>query len=167
MGVAKDGDASGKLIGIEILRFLSAFAILIWHYQYFAWTSEGMAIERTQQPFYRFLAPLYDHGALGVHVFWCISGLIFFFKYFAPLREGRVSARTFALNRFSRLYPLHLTTLLAVAALQAAFTATHGFALAFPFNDLRHFVLNVLLVSGWGFEKGYSLTGRSGRCRSS
>ena len=59
------------------------------------------------------------------------------------------------MRRFSRLYPLHFATLLFVAA---AFLAFGPYIYE---SDAYHFVLNVLLASSIGFEKGYSFNGPS------
>ena len=46
--------SENKLISIETLRFLSAFAILIVHYQHFAYENDTLSVlfNRTNQPFY-------------------------------------------------------------------------------------------------------------------
>lgn len=89
-------------------------------------------------------------------MFWAISGFIFFFKYFDRLSRGAIGAGDFFVARFSRLYPLHFATLLLVLGLQLAFLARHGQFFVYPYNDLRHFVLNLLFISGWGLQKGDS-----------
>jgi peptidoglycan/LPS O-acetylase OafA/YrhL len=62
----------------------------------------------------------------------------------------------FVANRFARLYPLHLLTLLIVAALQyVAFVRFGAFAI-FDANDTYDFFLNLCMISGWGFEHGAS-----------
>jgi peptidoglycan/LPS O-acetylase OafA/YrhL len=48
-----------ELAGIELLRFLSAFAILVWHYQHFFFVGkfdDALALEiRASLPFYSIL----------------------------------------------------------------------------------------------------------------
>src|SRR5476649_1334315 len=60
-----------KLLGLELLRFVSAFAVLVFHYQHFVY--QGLAkpanFVRAQQPLYSVLALLYEHGFEGVRVF--------------------------------------------------------------------------------------------------
>ena len=108
-----------RLLGIEILRFISAFSILIWHYQHFSFIADTpVNFEKEQQPFYSVLKIFYDHGHLGVNVFWCISGFIFFWKYRETLSSGIVDGKKFLIARFSRLYPLHFVTLIIVMMLQ-------------------------------------------------
>src|SRR6218665_1310018 len=106
------------LLGLELMRFACALAVLVWHYQHFYYVGGvPVGFSREAQPWFQWLQPLYHHGFLGVQAFWCLSGFIFFWKYAQPVAGGRVAGWRFAALRFSRLYPLHLLTLLAVAAL--------------------------------------------------
>src|SRR5262245_41076944 len=85
-----------KLLGIELLRFLSAVAVLIFHYQHLFFVGASQVdFDRTQQPFYRFLSLFYSYGFHGVQVFWCISGFIFFWKYGATVAQRKVDGRSF------------------------------------------------------------------------
>lgn len=93
------------------------------------------------------------HGALAVHFFWILSGFIFFHVY---KNRQDVALRTFFVNRFSRLYPLHFLTLCLVAALQWVNMGIFGYFQIYPMNDIWHFVLNLFMASHWGFQKGYS-----------
>lgn len=149
-------DKAPKLVGIEFLRFICAFSVLVWHFQHFAFQKTGIEIQRAEQPFYWLLKPFYNFGAFGVNIFWCISGFIFFFKYFDALSRREVPFREFFINRFSRLYPLHILTLFVVAGLQPVFYAIHDYFFVYPYNDIRHFILNVFFVSYWGMESGHS-----------
>jgi len=149
-------EAEARIVGIEFLRFVSALSVLVWHYQHFAYSAGAITLLRSEQPFHALLFPFYEHGALGVQMFWCISGFIFFAKYHESLASGRASFRTFAVNRFSRLYPLHLLTLLLVAGLQPLYSAAHGEFFVYPFNDAWHFLLNALFISEWGLSSGHS-----------
>jgi peptidoglycan/LPS O-acetylase OafA/YrhL len=146
-----------KLIGVEVLRFISAITVLLWHYQHFSYVgSKPTQFVREQQPFFALLSPLYEHGLYGVQVFWCISGFIFFWKYATDLSAGRVSWKNFAVARFSRLYPLHVLTLLAVAALQFIYFSRHGYYFVYQANDVYHFMLQLGMASNWSPDFGYS-----------
>lgn len=153
----KGGD--GKLLGLELLRFAAAFAVLVWHYQHFAFDGAAIAVQRSAQPFYAVLRPFYEYGWYGVQVFWSISGFIFFWRYRDSVSSGAVGARRFFVLRFSRLYPLHLATLLLVAVLQAIYTARAGHHFVYPNNDGFHFVLHLLMASNWSTQSGYSFNG--------
>ena len=154
------GAGDDRLVGIELLRFAAAFGVLIWHYQNFLIGAlDHPEFIRSSQPFWAVLAPLYSYGNAGVQLFWCISGFIFTWKYLAPINAGSVSLGRFLWLRFSRLYPLHLVTLLLVAALNAAYFAGHGSYFLYQVNDLRHFLLNLGFASYWGFQSDYSFNG--------
>ena len=87
-------------------------------------------------------------------LFFALSGFIFFWLYAEAITERRVSAREFFVLRFSRLYPLHLATLLAVAAEQTLFLHLTGRYFVYGGNDGYHFLLNLGMASSWGFERG-------------
>jgi len=145
-----DSDGHDKLSGIELLRFVSAVSVLLWHYQHFSFQG-GISVDfvADRQPYYFLLKPFYTYGALGVHAFWCISGFIFFWKYGDAIANGMTSARTFFILRFSRLYPLHLATLLIVALLQATYAWHAGKYFVYQANDLGNFVLQLFMASNW------------------
>ena len=141
---------SHHLLLIELVRFLAALSVLVWHYQHFTFVSfEPVRLVVSEQPFYSVLWPFYERGLLGVQVFWAVSGFIFFWKYKAPLAGRLVDARRFFILRFSRLYPLHLMTLLLVCLLQLVyFSINHGY-FVYGFYDLGHFIAQLLFASNW------------------
>ncbi|VVE73472.1 acyltransferase [Pandoraea captiosa] len=141
----------GRMVGIEILRFFSAFAVLVWHYQHFFFRPETASIEvvRDTQPLYALLHPFYDFGWLGVNVFWTISGFIFFNRYLSKIVARQVSGGLFFLNRFSRLYPLHIVTLVVVALLQTYYVRENHAFFVYPYNTPYDFFVNVIFASGW------------------
>ena len=61
-----------RIVGIEFLRFLSSLSILVWHFQHFS----SVDFEKNTQPFYSFLNFFYEHGSVGVKVFWCFGVLV-------------------------------------------------------------------------------------------
>lgn len=147
--------------GLELLRFLCAVTIITWHYQHFFWVDGDMApwFQRSLQPFYTLLWGAYNWGSYAVEVFWGISGFIFFWKYAQPVRSGQVGARTFFNLRFSRLYPLHVATLVMVVVLQWWYAQGHQGTFVYGNHDLRHFVLHLAMASDWGLDKGLSFNG--------
>ena len=64
--------------------------------------------------------------------------------------------KEFASARFARLYPLHLITLLVIAAIQVISKICTGSYQIVQFNDWWHFFLNLFFISGWGFQDGAS-----------
>ena len=139
-----------KLLGLEAIRFICAVSVLFWHYQHFYYIS-GKPVDfvTDRQPFYSVFSFMYDNGYLGVPVFWCISGFIFFWKYKTAIADRIVGPRKFFLLRFSRLYPLHFATLLLVASLQMVYFSENGSYFIYYKNDLFYFVLQLFMASNW------------------
>lgn len=138
------------MIGIEFLRFFSAISVLIFHYKNF--TYQGLSrfeLNETVFPFHDVLWPFYKYGDYGVQVFWCISGFIFFWKYKGAISNGLMDGRRFLILRFSRLYPLHVLTLVYVGLMQLVYVDVSGQYFACKDNDLFHFVLHLFLASNW------------------
>ena len=151
---------ANKLLGLEALRFLTAFAILVYHYRHFSFVAdkaEGLIPERL--PLYGPLRAFHDSGAFGVWVFWCISGFIFFWKYRDLIADRVIGGWKFFILRFSRLYPLHLATLLLVALLQSAYFDVYGYFFVYQNNDLSHFLTQLFMGSDWGITHGQSFDG--------
>jgi peptidoglycan/LPS O-acetylase OafA/YrhL len=153
--------ARQKLLGLELIRFFSALSVLVWHYQHFYYLGDKPPddLNVEAQPFYGLLAPFYQAGYYGVNLFWCISGFIFYWKYRNSLSERRIGARKFFVLRFSRLYPLHLATLMLVALLQFFYFKMNQTYFVYPGNDAYHFVLQLFFASNWGFQENLSFNG--------
>lgn len=149
-----------RLYSLDVLRGVAAIGTVLWHWQHFFYRGGRPveAFEPSQQPLYAVFFLLYDRGWMGVDLFFCLSGFIFFWLYADEVRSG-LSAADFALRRFARLYPLHLATLLAVAALQLAHSAMAGAPFVYQNNDWPHFGMNLLLANGWGLLPGFSFNG--------
>jgi peptidoglycan/LPS O-acetylase OafA/YrhL len=140
---------------IDLMRGIAAVAVLFCHYKYFYWPrsqAEFTFQDAGRQPFYSVFSLLYEHGDRAVQLFWTISGFVFSAVYIGR----RPDARSFFVNRFSRLYPLHFLTLLAMTVVQLSSQRVLGYFLVTPYNDVYHFVLNLLFIPGWGFERGGS-----------
>jgi len=148
--IALPENRTNKLLGLEAIRFCCALAVLFWHYQHFWFVGgEPVGFDIERQPLYFAFSPLYKYGYFGVTIFWCISGFIFFWKYKRVIADGTVGYAKFLVLRFSRLYPLHLATLLLVAVLQIAYYAHTRQYFVFQKNDLLHFVLQLFFASNW------------------
>lgn len=157
---SRPSSSAPSLLGLELLRFACAISVLVWHYNHFYVAGQAhVGFELRAQPLYGLLQPFYEAGWLGVQVFWALSGFIFFWKYARPVQAGEVRAWRFAVLRFSRLYPLHLLTLLAVAAMAWAHRQAHGVDYVYAFNDWPHFVLQLFLASDWPGRSEWSFNG--------
>jgi len=144
---------------VDGVRGIAALAILLYHYVHFFMSGPNRRAEDgvTQMfPGYDWLWVFYDYGYLAVQVFWLISGFVFAQVYYG----GKASTRSFVVNRFARLYPLHLLTLLVVAALQFAAVQHFGYSLLYANYDLPHFIEQLFMASDWLREDGgYSFNG--------
>ena len=146
-----------RLYTLDTLRGVAALSVVFWHWQHFFYVGDSPSgFDGTRQPFFASLPALYQYGGLAVQLFFSISGFVFFWLFSQGIATGKVTWRSFAVDRFSRLYPLHLLTLGAVAALQLAYTSNHSSFFVYPLNDGYHAALNLLLAPAWGFEKGWS-----------
>ena len=160
LGVPASAPAeASKLLGLELLRFGSALAVLFFHYRHFAQLADMPPVGRATVPFYGLLWPLYEYGQYGVQLFWGISGYIFFWKYGAEIHARAVGARDFFWLRFSRLYPLHIVTLLAVVGLQALHRHIAGFDFVYPTESASLFVRQLFLATDWGPQAPFSFNG--------
>jgi peptidoglycan/LPS O-acetylase OafA/YrhL len=114
---------------------------------------------RPELPFFVPLQLIYTHGASAVEVFWAISGFIFYWRYADWIRTGDIGLWKFAVNRFSRLYPLHLATLIAVAVLQFFYLRSHGSYFIYGDNTPQAFLEHLFFASNWLAGEPYSFNG--------
>ena len=145
-----------RLHSLDAARGLAALSVVVWHWQHMYWMDGFAEVDRDSQPFYAILKPLYEAGFIGVDFFFVLSGFIFYWLYSAAVARGQVSALRFSLARFSRLYPLHLITLLLVVALQAVRPADF----VYPADSWADFAKQLLLVQSWtGIQDGSTFNG--------
>jgi peptidoglycan/LPS O-acetylase OafA/YrhL len=150
-----------RLHSLDALRTVAALAVVLahWPQHFFAVTKFAHPI--SDAPFYEELAGGYSNGATAVTFFFCLSGFIFYWLYSEAVHQGKMGFGAFALLRFSRLYPLHIATLLALVPLVVVFHAMTGADFIYNNNDAYHFGLNVAFIQYWGVEKGLSWNGPS------
>lgn len=92
-------DARPHLRALTGLRFVAAFAVLLYH---------GLSISR-QWPVR--LQSFVEAGHLGVGLFFVLSGFILTYTYHDALITGRATWREFIRARFARIYPVYLLSL--------------------------------------------------------
>src|SRR5262249_13613907 len=125
---------------LDALRGLAALTVVFWHWGHFWFRGDPVdGFSRTMLPFYGLFAPLYDHGWIAVDMFFVLSGFIFFWKYEAAIERRTIGSWRFALLRIARLYPLHILTLISMAALQAVYSRQFGYTFVYDNNDGYHF----------------------------
>jgi peptidoglycan/LPS O-acetylase OafA/YrhL len=141
----------------NFLRGAASLSVLLWHYQHFFY-SVPTPFTPNIQPLYKYLEIFYLNGYFAVQLFWCISGLVLCHAYVV---KPNVNLRGYALARFSRLYPLHLITLLVVALLQILSKSLFDSYQVYFENDFKHFLLNIFFIQSWGLENGFSFNAPS------
>jgi len=158
LGVNGNGATPDRFGLIDISRTLAAFIVVIWHWQLFFFVGERLPadFDRSVQPLYSLLAPFYLQGGIAVNFFFIVSGFIFFWKYEQSIGCGETSSWRFAVARFSRLYPLHLLTLIVVICLQLIHIDIVGRPLVEPDLDFYALLPQLLLATDWGFDVGHA-----------
>lgn len=146
------------IYSIDVLRGIAALCVVFWHWQHFFFIDGKLSGDFiiSNQPFYEVFYFLYNYGHLAVQLFFSISGFIFFWLYSTKISERKISTYKFSIDRFSRLYPLHLFTFIVVFLLQELYLNKNGFYFVYQNNDLYHAILNLLLIPAWGFQHGWS-----------
>ena len=125
-----------NLKALTSLRFFAALWVVLFSY----WPKLDVAA-----------TPLViQKGYLGVELFFVLSGFILCHVYLQGFGEGRFRYGAFLWNRLARIYPMHLATLAAVAAIGVA-GAIAGLAVDPGMTDWASLPANLLLVQAWGF----------------
>jgi peptidoglycan/LPS O-acetylase OafA/YrhL len=98
---------------------------------------------------------LISDGHLGVDLFFILSGFILAHTNFRKWRDGQFSHRDFLINRFARVYPLHLfMILLFLLAYQARLAI--GVTTEAIGQNWDHLPYHIFLLHAWGFTDGHS-----------
>lgn len=144
---------------LDSLRGIAALGVAVfWHYQHF---DVGFLSEhREVQPFYNIFEWFYLYGWNLVDFFFVLSGFVFSFVYSKKLIANELSLRNFVVLRLSRLYPLHLATLIFVAVIQYYRVIKGDSFFIFKNNDVYNLLLNLgFIQSGFFDNGGYSFNG--------
>jgi peptidoglycan/LPS O-acetylase OafA/YrhL len=144
---------------LDIIRGLAALSVVVWHWQHFFY---GQVLQPNQlgaPVFNALLSFLYNHGNVAIHLFFTLSGFIFFCLYYDLIKDKKITAFHFFIKRFSRLYPLHLATLIFTAVAQYFYLKTHGVYFIYQLNDIYHFILNIFFIPYFGSDTDYSFNG--------
>src|SRR5450756_794617 len=135
-----------RFYSLDVLRGLAALAVVVVHWGDF-FVYKNPAFDVRILPLYSILEPVYALGSHAVDLFFCLSGFIFFWLYSEKIKSQATSPKEFAILRFSRLYPLHLATLLAVAIGQMMMWHSFGAWFACGNNDVKHFISQLFFAS--------------------
>jgi peptidoglycan/LPS O-acetylase OafA/YrhL len=94
------GASKNQILSLTGLRFFAAAIVVIFHFS---------------RPRNAQLLNFISHGAIGVMVFFVLSGFILTYSYSLGPGEVRGSLRSFWVARFARLYPVYLLGVLLFA----------------------------------------------------
>ncbi|MCX6922466.1 MAG: acyltransferase, partial [Verrucomicrobia bacterium] len=105
----------------------------------------------------------FQHTALAVDFFFVLSGFVIAMNYWEI--SGFQSVWRYGQSRFARIYPLHFLTLLLFLGIEVLkYFGETKWSLAptspaFSHNDLRAFVINLLLLNAHGFTACLTFNG--------
>ena len=130
-----------RFYALDTLRGLAALLVAIYHFG--VWHHK----EFDYPPLWNWAPILYTHGWIMVDLFFCLSGFIFFWKYSKAIYEKSINFYKFIFLRFTRLYPLHLTTLIIVGVGQLVIYQLDKDYYIFKLIDFKHLILNIFFMS--------------------
>lgn len=138
---------------LHLYRFLAALTVVLFHYKIFYSSNiSSLPISSKTQPFYNFLLYPYEYGWMAVQFFFFLSGFVFYLVYLDKINVAAINFKRFFILRFSRLYPLHVFTLLLIVVI-FFFQDEH---ILLQNINIWHLFLNFLLIQNWGMENGPS-----------
>jgi peptidoglycan/LPS O-acetylase OafA/YrhL len=133
-----------RLKALDGIRGIAAIIVaFFWHYKSFF---------ETDKPFYTLGYLAYNYGWIMVDLFFVLSGFVFCHVYGDKIKENKIGIKSFAMLRFSRLYPLHFLTLCIVAAFKFFRKTSDGNM--YMWNGYRYsvsdFLINIPMAqNGW------------------
>jgi exopolysaccharide production protein ExoZ len=117
--LSPDSHRSGTILSVQILRFVAAFAVTLYHAHGAVMIAAGAPKEVAYQG-------IWHLGASGVHIFFVISGFVMVLTSFKGDRA--IAPSTFLRRRFLRIYPIYwvlaLIYILAHALIGSAYELT-------------------------------------------
>jgi len=138
-----------RLAPLDALRGFAALAVPAFtHFQHFGGDKSLYPYDSLALGHW-----LYVYSQFFVDLFFVLSGFVLTFRYLAPLSREQIDGREFFFLRFSRLYPLHLLTLLVCAGVEWSLMAQHQPTVIYSQDDLYHFALHLTFLQLW-FEHG-------------
>jgi len=161
----KHANSSERFYLLDIFRGFAATCVVLQHYQHFYYIGPnklGNLFVYSEQPFIEYIETAYKFGTVAVQFFFILSGFIFFYFYKKKIFEKQVSFKDFIILRISRLYPLHLLTLLLMLFFQKIYYNVYSDYFVYSNNSIENFVSHIFLVQEWGFLNLLNLNSGSG-----
>lgn len=121
--------ASTRVNEIDLLRFLAAFSVVLFHFAYRGYAADSLSV----MP-YPLLAPIAKYGYLGVELFFMISGFVIL------MSAGNGNLKSFLISRVVRLYPAFWV------CCTITFVATLAFGASHFTSTLRQYLGNMTLM---------------------
>lgn len=144
-----------RLTPLDGLRGITAAGIaFFWHFQHF-----GLNGPVDSQPLFWLFGVFYTQGWNLVDLFFVLSGFVMMYRYADPIKKRSIGWGKFLITRLSKLYPLHIFTMVLVLAFQYIRLSGGLDVLLFPQMSLYHVILNVLMLQTGFFENTYSING--------
>lgn len=150
-------DNNNRILVLDSLRGLAALGVALFcHYRHFS-QPFGVSVLKNSpfinsQPFNW----LYIHSWVLVDFFFVLSGYIFSACYLKRLQQQDIRPYDFFILRASRLYPLHIITLILAAIGFWLYMAVAKLP-SFPYHyDTYHLLLNILFIQKGFIDKGFS-----------
>ncbi|TWW00245.1 acyltransferase family protein [Chitinophaga pinensis] len=150
---------------LDAIRGFAALIVVLCHWQFYFYTDQTLQtkpLEELGLPLFPYLSIFYHHAFFAVDLFFLLSGFIFFWFYADKIADKKTPFGNFMCYRITRLYPVHLITLIAIALVQYVMFGMNGHTFIIQNNDTYHFLLNLLVIHSWGFEKTPALNGFNG-----
>jgi peptidoglycan/LPS O-acetylase OafA/YrhL len=136
---------------LDFFRGFAALSVAIFHYKIFY--SLDISVNSSNvsdQPYYSYIKIIYEFGWIAVQFFFLLSGFIFYEIYLEKIHKKTINFKNFFILRFSRLYPIHLFSLIIIIVL---FYLLFIYGIKNPLKvDSKHLVLNLFLIHSWGLE---------------
>ena len=149
-----DSNSSIRLTPRNGLRRLASLTIVIPHHRNHNDKWNDTLINTN--PFRDQPILVYKFGWLGVDLFFMLSGFIFFWKYGEMIGNKAIALTNFAIPRLTRLYPLHVASLLLTVFLQHLLFAKSNTTFVYGNTDVYHMLLQFSFLNyGW-IEAGHS-----------
>lgn len=141
----------------DLLRFLLALCIVVFHYKHFAvQTALSLPPDNFAPPYIDFLEFFYTYGYHAVAVFFFLSGHMLASQLAVNNSINSFSLRNFLIKRFARIYPAHFVTLLFMGLLTTAISQMSLQAFMTYNDDFYNFFASLIFLNGTGLMRDTS-----------